>query len=227
MLFRSEQILAATIDNAAAGVSLADARGQLFRVNSSLCTMLGRDAETLLRLSWPEITEPDDLAQEQPLMEEMLANRRDSYRLKKRYRRGDGSTIWVDLSVSCARAPDGRLEFFIGQGVDITAQMTAQEVLVRSEERLVRTLDHCSVGLALCAPGTGAILQANAQLCSELNRSPAALIGSSLIAVIGALEQVSAEDAESLTPMDQAPLQSLLRGEIDGYGVRVRLLRAG
>ncbi|WP_411868880.1 diguanylate cyclase [Vulcanococcus limneticus] len=224
---RSEQMLNLTLDNAAAGVLLADASGRMFRVNAAFSTMLGRDAETLGQLLWPEITEPDDLAQEQPLVEELLANRRDSYRLRKRFRRGDGSTIWVDLSVSCARAPDGRLEFFIAQGVDITAQMAAQDALVRSEEMLDRTLEHCSVGLALCAPGTGVILQANPELCAELDLSPTELVGRSLPQVLGALDQVSAEDPDVVTPMDQAALESLVRGELDGYGVRVRLQRAG
>jgi len=224
---RSEQTLTLTLDNAAAGVGLADASGRLFRVNPALCALLGRDAETLLQLSWPEISHPDDIAQEQPLVEAMLANRRDGYRLRKRYLRGDGSTIWVDVSVSCVRGPDGHLEFFIGQGVDITAQMAAQDALAASEETLRRTLDQCSTGLALCAPGTGTILLANTQVCSELNLTPAALIGRSLIEVIGALDQVSAEDAQALSPMDQAPLESLLRGEIDSYGVRVRLVRPG
>jgi diguanylate cyclase (GGDEF)-like protein/PAS domain S-box-containing protein len=126
---RSEQILTTTIDNAAAGVGLADASGQLFRVNPALCTMLGRDAETLRRLSLSEITEPDDLAQELPLVEEMLANRRDSYRVKNRYRRADGSIIWLDVSVSCARTPEGRLEYFISQGIDITDLVTQKEYI--------------------------------------------------------------------------------------------------
>lgn len=224
---QSEQTLKLTLDNAAAGEVLGDASGRLVRVNAAFCAMLGRDAETLLTLSWPEISHPDEIALEQPLVEAILANRSDGYRLKKRYLRGDGSTIWVDLSISCVRGPDGRLEFFIGQAVDISAEMAAQEALARSEETLRLTLDQCSTGLALCAPGTGAILQANSQLCSELNLTPAELKASSLIEVFGALEQVSAEDAQSLTPVDRAPLESLLRGEIDAYGVRVRLLWAG
>lgn len=224
---RSEQTLNLTLDYAAAGEVLGDASGRLIRVNAAFCAMLGRDEETVLQLYWPEITHPDDLAQEQPLFEEMQANRRDSYRLRKRYRRGDGSTIWVDLSVSCARGPDGRPEFFIGQAIDITAQVAAQAALATSEETLRRTLDQCNTGLALCAPVTGTILQANTQLCSELSWTPAALLGRSLIEAVGDLEQVSAEDADVLTPMDHAPLESLLRGEIDGYGVRVRLQRAG
>ncbi|PZV23279.1 MAG: hypothetical protein DCF18_07055 [Cyanobium sp.] len=224
---QSEQTLNLTFDNSAAGVALADASGRLLRVNPALCDMLGRDTQTLLTLSWPDITHPDDIALEQPLVEAMLANRRDGYRLKKQFLRGDGSSIWVDLSRSCVRGPGGHLEFFIGQGVDISAEMAAQDALARSEETLRHTLDQCSMGLAICAPGTGAILQANSKLCSELNLTPAVLKGSSLFEVFGALEQVSAEDAQSLTPVDQAPLESLLRGEIDCYGVRVRLQWAG
>ncbi|MBW4531520.1 MAG: diguanylate cyclase [Aphanothece saxicola GSE-SYN-MK-01-06B] len=224
---QSEQTLNLTLDNAAAGEVLADANGRLYRVNPAFCAMLGHEAETLLQLSWPEITHPDDLAREQALVEAMLANRRDGYRLKKRFLCGDGSTIWVDLSVSCARDPHGRLEFFIGQAVDISAEMAAQEALARSEETLYSTLDQCSMGLALCAPGTGTILQANAELRAELEMAPAVLLGSSLAQVFSGLEQVSAEDAEHGTPMNQAALEALLRGDNDHYRVRVRLLRSG
>jgi PAS domain S-box-containing protein len=132
---QSEQTLNLTLDNAAAGVGLVDARGRLLSVNPAFCAILGRDAQTLLTLSWPEITHPDDLAQEQPLVEAMLANRRDGYRLKKRYLRGDGSTIWVDLSVSCARDHHGRLEFFIGQAIDISAETAAQGALPGPRKR--------------------------------------------------------------------------------------------
>jgi diguanylate cyclase (GGDEF)-like protein/PAS domain S-box-containing protein len=224
---QSEQTLNLTLDNAAAGVVLADASGRLLRVNPALCDLLGRDAQTLLTLSWSEITHPDDLAQEQPLVEAMLANRRDGYRLKKRYLCGDGSTIWVDLSVSCARDPHGRLEFFIGQGVDISAEMAAQKALTRSEETLRSTLDQCSVGLALCTPGTGTILQANAELCAELDRAPATLVGSDLSQMIDALEKESEQGAESGIPIDHAALEALLSGENDVYRARVKLLRGG
>ncbi|MCP9832803.1 MULTISPECIES: diguanylate cyclase [unclassified Cyanobium] len=224
---QSEQTLKLTFDNAAAGVALADPSGRLLRVNPALCDTLNRDARTLLTLSWPEISHPDDIAREQPLVEAMLANRCDGYRLKKRYLRGDGSTIWVDLSVSCVRGHDGHLEFFIGQAVDISAEMAAQEALASSEQTLRHTLDQCSMGLALCAAGTGTILQANSQLCTELNLTPAALVGSGLNLMMDALEKVSEQGAESSTPIDHAALEALLRGENDVYRARVQLLRDG
>ncbi|MCP9885275.1 diguanylate cyclase [Synechococcus sp. ATX 2A4] len=224
---QSERTLNLTLDNAAAGMALADASGRLLRVNPALCDMLGRDTQTLLTLSWPEITHPDDIAREQPLVEAMLANRRDSYRIKKRYLRGDGSSIWVDLSRSCVRGPDGYLEFFIGQAVDISAEMAAQDALARSEETLRSTVDQCSMGLAICAPGTGAILQANAELCSELDLAPVALVGSGLSLIVDALEKVSEQGEESGPLIDHDALEALLRGENDHYKARVKLLRGG
>lgn len=222
---RSEQLLKLMVDKAAAGMALADASGRLFRVNPALCAMLGRDAESLCQLTWPEISHPDDIVREQPLVAEMLANRRDSYRLRKRYLRGDGTPIWMDVSLSCVRSPDGQLEFFIGQGIDISRELESRQALARSEEMLRRTLEQCQVGLALCAPGTGAILQANAQLGFLLGMAPATLQESSLAQVFAFLEQASSEDSETGRSMDHAALETLLRGDSDGYSMRVRFQR--
>lgn len=224
---RSEQILNLTLHNAAAGIGLTGASGLFLRVNAAFCDILRRDAETILSLSWPDLTHPDDTSREQLLVEQMLANRRSSYRIKVRLLRGDGTTAWVDLSVSCARRVSGDVDFLIGQMVDITAQVETEQSLARSKEMMRRTLEQCSMGLALCAAGTGHILQANSTLCAELNLTPAALVGRGLAEVIGALEQVSEEAGGATTAMDPALLEALLRGEIDCFGLRVRLLRAG
>lgn len=158
---RSEEILRLTLENTAAGVALADASGRLLRVNPAFCEILGRDLDTLRTLSWRDITHPDDVAEEEALVEEMLNNRRSSYRLKKRYRRGDGRTIWLDTNVSCSRLPDGTVDFFIDQDIDITAQVEAELALTRSEELLRLSVQEASVGLALCAPQTGRFLLFN------------------------------------------------------------------
>lgn len=221
----SEQILKVTIDNSGAGVGLTDASGRFFLANPAFCEILGRDPATINTLRWQDITHPDDLPRELELVGEILANRRSSYRIKLRNLREDGRTVWIDLSVSCSRQPSGEVEFLIGQFIDITAQVETEAALARSEEMLRRTLDQCSVGLALCAPGTGAILQANSQLGFMLGMAPATLQQSSLAQVFGALEQVSAEDSQADPSTDGTALEMLLRGESDGYSTRVRFRR--
>ncbi|MCT0224767.1 diguanylate cyclase domain-containing protein [Synechococcus sp. CS-1328] len=227
---RSEQILRLTLDNAAAGVGLADASGRLFRVNPALCRTLGRDAATLQTLSWPEITHPDEISKEQPLVEEMLANRRDSYRIKKRYLRGDGSTVWLDVSVACVRKADGQIDFFIGQGIDISNEVNSLQALVRSEELLRNTLEQTSVGLALCKQETGQIFQSNQTLRAAVPLAPAVLEATPLPQLLRAVEQPTAaglDHAHDCEAIDTAAVEALLRGESDHYRVRLRLQRPG
>ncbi|QPN67065.1 diguanylate cyclase [Synechococcus sp. CBW1006] len=223
---RSEELFRTTIDNSAAGVGLTDASGRFFLTNPAFCEILGCDPQSTHSLHWQDITHPDDVKREQVLVEEILANRRSSYRIKVRTGSDRERPVWIDLCVSCSRNPSGDVEFLIGQFIDITLQVEAEGALNRTEQLLHRTLEQCSVGLALCAPDTGTILQANGQLSSLLGLGPAVLARGSLKQVFAALELVSVEDPQAGTPMDPAALASVLRGEIDGYGVRVRFRRA-
>ena len=224
---RSEEVLQLTLDNAAAGIGVTDAEGQFIRVNPAFCTLLGVDPASITTLRWQDLTHSDDVDRELQLVDQILANQRSSYRIQLRLLPSDGRTLWIDLSVSCSRRPNGEVDFLIGQLIDITAQVEAEAALARSQEMLRRTLEHCSVGLALCEPDTGVILQANPEFSAGLGQLRSALVGRELMAVIGTMEQVSGEDFGSLVPLDPAPLQSLLRGDIDCYGVRVRLQQAG
>jgi diguanylate cyclase (GGDEF)-like protein/PAS domain S-box-containing protein len=224
---QAEETLRLTIDNAAAGIGMADARGRLLRCNPALCTMLGRDADTLRTLSWTEITHPDDAAQERVLVEEMLANRRASFRIRKRYLHADGSPLWTDLTLSCVRRADGGVEYFIGQVIDISSQVAAEEARARSEALLRRTLEQTHLGLALCAPGTGRFLLTNQELRTELGADAEALQATTLgQALEGLLRQQPGSAGPGPSPaetLDRAALAALLRGERDQYRLRLRL----
>jgi diguanylate cyclase (GGDEF)-like protein/PAS domain S-box-containing protein len=173
---RTEQILTLTFDAAALGVGLADANGRLIRVNRALCDMVGRDASSLLSLSWPGITHPDDIARERELVEEMLANHRDSYRIKKRYLRSDGSIRWMDATISCVRLPGGAVDFFIGQAIDITDQIAAQEALARSEEHF-RLLSENSSDVVIQIAADGTLRWVSPSLTAMLGWNPEEWIG--------------------------------------------------
>lgn len=152
---REEQILRLTFDAAAAGVALCDANGQLTRLNDSLCKMLGLDPARPTTIHWSEFTHSDDIAREEQLLQEIQANQRDSYRIRKRYLRSDASIRWMDASVSCVRRADGRVDFFIGQAIDITDQINAQQALERSEERFrLLSVNAADVVIQIAPDGT-------------------------------------------------------------------------
>lgn len=121
--------------NAAAGICIVAPEGRFLAVNPALCAMLGRDEATLLACSWQELTHPEDLLVDRSQLQDLLADRIQTYRHLKRYLRSDGAVIWADLSVSCVRGPDRSVRFFVSQIVDMTRQ-------IETEARLKLLLDN-------------------------------------------------------------------------------------
>ena len=77
------------MEHAGIGMALVAPEGTFLDVNPALCAMLDRDAATLMSSTWQQITHPSDLAVDLDLVSDLLAGRRDSYRLRKRYLRPD------------------------------------------------------------------------------------------------------------------------------------------
>jgi two-component system, cell cycle sensor histidine kinase and response regulator CckA len=125
--------------HAAVGMALVTPDGEYREVNDALCRMYGRTEAELCAMRWADVTHPDDLAESQALVAEILDGTRDAYRQVKRYVRPDGSVMWGDVIVACVRDDAGRMAYLIAQVVDITERIAAEEALRASEERY-RTL---------------------------------------------------------------------------------------
>ena len=57
----SERLLRACFDLPVIGISIVDSNMRFVEANDRFCDILGFSRDELLRLSWPEITHPDDL----------------------------------------------------------------------------------------------------------------------------------------------------------------------
>ncbi len=112
------------------GVALVSPAGQWLRVNRALCDIVGYTEEELLRLTFQDITHPDDLETDLQLVEQMLRGEIQTYQMNKRYLQRDGRVIWVQLNVALVRDIQGAPVHFISQIQDITE---AREHLERVE----------------------------------------------------------------------------------------------
>ncbi len=144
------------------GTTLVDPDGRLLSANQALCDMLGYTEREIQALTFQQITHPDDLAQDLAMVEETLAGRRSSYRLRKRYLHADGHVVHGDLSVALLRAPDGTPIHFISQILDVTEAHEAAERLAETSRALDRQrrhleaiLDSVDVGVAVIDPDSG------------------------------------------------------------------------
>ena len=117
------------------GKALVGVDGRFIKVNTALCSLLGRDAAELIGLTFQEITHPDDLAADVQLLHETAIGARAGYRVEKRYLRPDGAVGWVLLAVSVVRGEGGHPRFFIFQFQDISERKHA----LREMERRVTT----------------------------------------------------------------------------------------
>lgn len=130
------ELFRVAMQSAGVGFCLVSPEGQFLEVNPALCQFLGRDAETLRQATWQDLTHPDDLATDVDLVEEVKANRRQTYRLRKRFLRPDGTVLWGDLNVGCVRHANGGVRLFVSQIVDISAAVAAEQALAQREQQL-------------------------------------------------------------------------------------------
>ena len=113
------------------GMALVSVDGRFLRVNEALCKLLGRDDESLLRLTYRDITYADDLGDSNDLLKSMLDGTASDGRLEKRFVHPDGSIVWGLLALALVRDGDGRPRFFIAQTEDVTDRKNAQREIER------------------------------------------------------------------------------------------------
>jgi PAS domain S-box-containing protein len=123
----ADELLRHAMDSAAIGMCLMTPDGGVVEVNPALCELFGYDAETLKSKTWQELTAPEFLEADLKNVDELLSGRTDSYRMLKQYIHAEGRRIWGDLSVSCVRDDNGRIESVIAQIVDVTPVLEATE----------------------------------------------------------------------------------------------------
>ncbi|NET58268.1 MAG: PAS domain S-box protein [Symploca sp. SIO2E6] len=103
-LRESEVRFRSLFEQAAVGVSQVAINGQWLMVNQKLCEILGYSQQELLQKTGSDISHPDDWIVSQEYRQAMLAGEISTYSQQKRYRRRDGSFIWVSVTVSLVRA---------------------------------------------------------------------------------------------------------------------------
>lgn len=134
-LKKSEERFRIYFEQSPLGASIADQTGRFLKVNPALCRMTGYSANELEKLTFIDITHPDDRPKSQTLMAPLLNGEIDRVVMNKRYLRKDGRTLWGHLNCSLERDEDGRPLHFLPIIEDITTAKTLEEKLVASEAR--------------------------------------------------------------------------------------------
>jgi PAS domain S-box-containing protein len=138
----TEQLFRRAFDDAPIGMALIDLDGGWLRLNRSLCQMLGRSEQQLRTSQLNELSHPEDRRLDRPLIKELLAGRRRSFAIEKRYLRADGTILHALVHVSLMHGDGERPLYFLCQLVDITERRRAEADRRASEERLQAIIDN-------------------------------------------------------------------------------------
>ncbi len=157
-LIASEARFSATFDQAAVGIAHVALDGTWLNVNQRCLEIVGYSREELLKLTFGDITHPDDLETDWALVRELLDGKGATYSMEKRYFAKDGRLIWVNLTVSLVRKPDGQPDYFISVIEDITLRKQIEverDELITELEARVRERTAELEKLSLTDPLTG------------------------------------------------------------------------
>jgi PAS domain S-box-containing protein len=133
-LQRSDEQYRATFDRAAVGIAHVGLDGRWLRFNQALCDYLGYSPEELREKTFGDITHEDDLESDWEQARRLAAGVIDTYTMDKRYIRKDGSVMWVNLTASMLRDPDGQPLHYIAIVEDITQRREVEQSLRESED---------------------------------------------------------------------------------------------
>ena len=107
---------------------------------------MGYSEDELIKLTFQDITHPDDLNTDLSLLQQLIDGEIDRYQLEKRYITKAGSIVWIHLIVTKQMNQQGELEYFVSIIKDIQARKEAEDSLAELRRDLevrveIRTKD--------------------------------------------------------------------------------------
>ena len=131
----SGQQFTSAFENAAIGMAVLGTDSRRLRVNRALCALFGYSQAELQAPGAPDLTHPDDVAEDLLQRSRALAGEIESYQREKRYLHKSGSLVWATLTCSLVRNRQGQPLHFVSQLQDITERKHAEQLSRESEAR--------------------------------------------------------------------------------------------
>jgi PAS domain S-box-containing protein len=128
-------------EQSAVGIARVSPDYRFIDVNQKFCDITGYTAMELSDKTFMDITYQEDVDSDVEQAGQLLAGRIKTYSMEKRYIRKDGSLVWINLTVSLVRKPDGTPHNFVSIIEDISQRKRAQEELAEERQRAELYLD--------------------------------------------------------------------------------------
>ncbi len=115
-------------------------------INEKLCSMFGYSRTELAKMTWTEMTYPDDLEPDLVEFRKLISGETDGYEREMRFIRKDNSLIFTHMTVSCLRREDRSIDKILATFQDISHQKQAEKEKETLEEQLRQAQKLESIG---------------------------------------------------------------------------------
>jgi PAS domain S-box-containing protein len=178
-LQQREQRWQTAFENSAIGIVIRDRADRFFAANWAFRNMLGYTESELSQLCQTDLTYEEDRALNLELIRELWEGKRQHFEIEKRYRRKDGTLVWVRNNVALVPGTGGVAAFLFTIVEDIT-QRKQEEFQRRYVEQRYHVMVETASDAVVCMDENGAILLANPATRKVFGYEPADLIGKPL-----------------------------------------------
>jgi PAS domain S-box-containing protein len=134
-LRESESRFRTLASHAPVGIFMSSPVGEAIYVNERWCQMAGLKAEEAMGKGWLKAVHPGD-RQRVGSGWKLAVRQGDSSSAEFRFRRPDGSIVWIHGHATRLKNSDGRTIGYIGTVADITARRNAEAALQRAHQEL-------------------------------------------------------------------------------------------
>jgi PAS domain S-box-containing protein len=164
---RNDKKWRAAFENSAIGIMMADLDGRLLDANRAFRKMLGYTESELYKLTFLDITFEEDRSTNLRLLRRLVEGKRRQFRIEKRYRRKDGTLLWVRSNATLVPGMGGKGSFWFNVVEDISDrkriedELRSQIVRLRETETCLQTFFENSPNLIFLKDRQGRYFYAN------------------------------------------------------------------
>lgn len=137
-LRQSEARFRSAFHDAPYGISLVDPEGRFVLANAYYCSLLGYTEAELLRLTFQDVTHPDDQANDWAEFQRMMARKTATCQIKKRYLTKAGEAIPVIISAACIQDDAGQSLYSVGHVQDMRDRLAID----RMKDEFISVVSH-------------------------------------------------------------------------------------
>jgi PAS domain S-box-containing protein len=148
-LQRAEEQYRSIFDEAIIGIFRSTPEGRFIMTNPAMAKMLRCDSPEQAIDNIKDIGVLYGDRGERRELQTLVENKGTLQNYVHKFRRRDGSDLWLSLNLHCVYKEDGTPEYYEGTAEDITLRKRAEEAVQESETRLRLFVEHAPVGLAM------------------------------------------------------------------------------